>query len=71
MEGGEGNFFFPKFLKLKAPPLKEQKFNDDPPLHIRIFFFDPPIFIFTRQMGIPRRYSVNYQLNKNMELTRY
>ena len=20
MEGGEGNFFFPKFLKLKAPP---------------------------------------------------
>ena len=31
MEGGEGNFFFPKFLKLKAPPLKEQKFNDDPP----------------------------------------
>jgi hypothetical protein len=27
------------------------------PLHIRIFFFDPPIFIFTRQMGIPRRYS--------------
>jgi hypothetical protein len=46
MEGGEGNFFFPKFLKLKAAPLKEQKFNDDPPLHIRIFFFDPPPFSF-------------------------
>jgi hypothetical protein len=29
--GGEGNFFLTKFLKLKAPPLKEQKFNDDPP----------------------------------------
>jgi hypothetical protein len=33
------------------------------PLHIRIFFFDPPpppppIFIFTRQMEIPRRYIV-------------
>ena len=49
MEGGEGNFFFPKFLTLKAPPLKEQKFNaDTPPLHIRIFFFDcpPPPFSF-------------------------
>jgi hypothetical protein len=33
MEGGEGNFFFPNFLKLKAPPLKEQKFNDDPPAY--------------------------------------
>jgi hypothetical protein len=30
------------------------------PLHIRIFFFDPPppIFIFTRQMEISRRYIV-------------
>ena len=55
MEGGGGEF--------ESPPLKEKKFNDDPPLHIRIFLFDPsphPIFIFTRQMGIPRRYSVNY-----------
>jgi hypothetical protein len=26
---GEGNFFFPKFLKLKAPRLKEQKCNGD------------------------------------------
>jgi hypothetical protein len=41
MEGGEGNFFFPKFLKLKAPPLKEQKCNDGP-FHIGIFSFDPP-----------------------------
>ena len=30
---GEGNFFFPKFLKLKTPAIKEQKFNDDPPAY--------------------------------------
>ena len=42
-----------------------------PPYILEYFSLTPPIFIFTRQMGIPRRYSVNYELNKNMELTRY
>jgi hypothetical protein len=37
MEGGEGNFFFPKFLKLK-----EQKFNDDPPYILEYFSLTPP-----------------------------
>jgi hypothetical protein len=30
---GEGEFLFPTFLKLKAPPLKELKFNDAPPTY--------------------------------------
>jgi hypothetical protein len=41
MEGGEGNFFFSKFLKLKAP-LNEQKFNDDPPCILEYFSLTPP-----------------------------
>jgi hypothetical protein len=63
MEGG-GEFFLSQIFKIESPPLKEQKFNGDPPLHIRIFFcYAPPlpIFIFNRQMEIPRRCSViNY-----------
>jgi hypothetical protein len=47
MEGGEGNFFFPKFLKIESPPLKEQKFNEDPPYILEYFSLTPhPPFSF-------------------------
>jgi hypothetical protein len=61
MEGG-GENFLSQIFKIESPPLKEQKFNGDPPCILEYFSLTPPptIFIFTRQMETPRRYSVNY-----------
>jgi hypothetical protein len=46
MEGGRGNFSFLIFKIECPPPLKEQKFNDDPPYILEYFSLTPPPFSF-------------------------